>query len=190
MAGRGSLPIVGRTRARYSAGVTTGTSLEAAPLRAPLLLSQSALGTMDGKSDQRVLVAEDDPVIRGLLHRLLSGAGYAVTAVPDGEAAWDAVNRGSVDLLVTDHDMPRLLGLDLIRRLRSFSHRLPIVFMSGSMPWHTTDLKGLLRPGITLEKPFQGAVLIAHVQALLAKASLAFGNRSELSRGSAGLSAR
>ena len=67
----------------------------------------------------RILIAEDEPTFRDLLADILEVAGHAVVAVGDGETALAALERGGFELLLTDQRMPRLGGLELLRRLRA-----------------------------------------------------------------------
>jgi DNA-binding response OmpR family regulator len=112
----------------------------------------------------RVLIADDDTAILTIMEKILISAGYGVGTASDGEAAWDVFRAERFDVLVTDHDMPRLSGLELVRRLRRHEHRVPVVFISGNMPWGETDLIQLLSPGTTLQKPFSGYDLLATVR--------------------------
>ena len=99
---------------------------------------------------------------------MLIHAGYHVTTAEDGMQGWELFCRCNFDLLITDHDMPRLTGLDLTRRVRTDQRDLPVIMISGRMPWEELDLLSLLQPGIALEKPFAFAELNAHVRSLLA----------------------
>jgi len=113
-----------------------------------------------------ILVADDDEDIRKLLTATLGREGYQVSCTKDGEEAWAQLNLSPVDLLITDHDMPVLKGLDLLRRLRRHSLRLPVILMSGYMPWNEVDLD-TLTPGVALPKPFSISVLRERVRELL-----------------------
>jgi DNA-binding response OmpR family regulator len=104
---------------------------------------------------------------------VLWAAGYRVSSAEDGEEGWSALCAGSYDLLITDHDMPRLSGLDLLRRLRAVKFDLPVILISGNMPWAEPDLLGMLQPGLALEKPFSFVGLMATVSSLLSKALIA-----------------
>ena len=53
----------------------------------------------------RILVVEDDVVIRQLNAKVLVGSGYQVAAAEDGAAGWDALHANDFDLLITDHAM-------------------------------------------------------------------------------------
>jgi len=103
---------------------------------------------------RRILVVDDDADMRHLLFHLLRADGYRVLCVEDGEAGWDALCASSFDAMITDHDMPRLSGLGLLRRVRAGSSRLPVILISGAMPWQDRDLGRLLPPGLAIDKPF------------------------------------
>lgn len=115
---------------------------------------------------QHILIADDDETIRNLLDTTLSREGYQVACTKDGEEAWAQLKAGKTDLLITDHDMPRLKGLDLLRRLRLHSLRLPVILISGYMPWAELD-QDSLEPLIPMCKPFSLALLRTRVRELL-----------------------
>ncbi|HEX5011130.1 MAG TPA: response regulator [Planctomycetota bacterium] len=71
----------------------------------------------------RILVAEDDALCRTLLVRMLRDMGHEVTAVLDGEAAWDAFRREPFAVVVTDWMMPECDGIELTRRIRTVRTR-------------------------------------------------------------------
>jgi len=104
--------------------------------------------------------------------RVLHNAGYRISCAEDGEAGWRALCAESFDVLITDHDMPRLTGLDLIRRVRAKSLNVPVILTSAKIPWNERDLARLLPPGKTLEKPFSFAKLLANVRSLVPPATL------------------
>ncbi|MDX2166674.1 MAG: response regulator [Deltaproteobacteria bacterium] len=81
---------------------------------------------------RRVLVVEDSLTVREMERRVLERAGYAVDLAIDGMEGWNALRRGDYDLVLTDIDMPRLTGLELVRRLRADPRlrALPVVIVS------------------------------------------------------------
>lgn len=115
----------------------------------------------------RVLVVDDDAGVLEVVIRMLRSAGYQVCAAGDGEAGWDVFNTHQFDLIITDHDMPRLTGLGLLRRLRTASSSIPVILISGRMPWNEPDLASLLVPGCAIAKPFEMAKLLTDVRELL-----------------------
>jgi diguanylate cyclase (GGDEF)-like protein len=66
----------------------------------------------------KVLVADDDPVTRELLRRILGERGYEVLSVEDGQQAWETYHASAASLVITDWEMPGLNGIELCSRIR------------------------------------------------------------------------
>ena len=74
----------------------------------------------------KILVAEDEIVTRSSLKRQLEKWGHEVVAVEDGERAWAVYGEQPFDVVITDWEMPKVSGVELIQRLRRadrFWHR-------------------------------------------------------------------
>jgi len=117
----------------------------------------------------RILIVDDDPVVRLLLERLLTNAGYAVTTATHGAEALEAALRAErpVDLAITDIRMPHMDGWELGRRLSHHWPGLPILYLSG----FTSELSRF-SPARTpaagfLPKPFDPDELLRRVALLL-----------------------
>jgi two-component system sensor histidine kinase and response regulator WspE len=84
------------------------------------------------KKRKRVLVVDDSPTVRELERKLLDSRGYAVDVAVDGMDGWNAVRTGHYDLVVTDVDMPRLDGIELIKLIRKDTRfqSLPVMIVS------------------------------------------------------------
>ena len=67
----------------------------------------------------RIVLADDDPVLRRLLLGVLDHLGHATEVVGDGEAAWRAIEREPPPLAVLDWTMPVMDGLEVCRRVRA-----------------------------------------------------------------------
>jgi len=67
----------------------------------------------------RILIAGDERITRRSLQRQLEGWGHDVVAAEDGAEAWDRFQAQQFDIVVTDWDMPRMDGRQLIERIRS-----------------------------------------------------------------------
>ena len=140
---------------------------------ARVIPAQSAAPFLPAESNHQtvrshILVADRDAGVRDLLANLLRRAGYRVTCAPDGEAAWVTLCADKSDVLITDHPMPALTGLELIRRVRSGPlSALPCILTSAKMPWKENDLLELLYPGMALAKPFSFIELLTCVRSLL-----------------------
>jgi len=81
---------------------------------------------------KRVLVVDDSLVVRELERKVLDSRGYAVDVAVDGMDGWNAVRTGNYDLVVTDVDMPRLDGIELVTLIRKDSRlkSLPVMIVS------------------------------------------------------------
>ncbi len=79
-----------------------------------------------------VLIADDEAGFRDLIRFALEPLGFRVTAVGDGAEAVAQVATRRFDLVVLDHHMPKLNGLDALRQIRALIPDLPVVVVSGS----------------------------------------------------------
>jgi len=119
----------------------------------------------DGR--RSLVVAVDNEFLRGLLTKRLGQLGYDVRSPEDGEAAWQSLHAEPFDLLITDHKLPRLEGLDLLRRMRSASIQQPAILISGGLGKTSSEMKELLLPGAVLAKPFLFADLLPIIEVFL-----------------------
>jgi excisionase family DNA binding protein len=89
-------------------------------------------GQTDATSERPdVLVVDDDPAVRELLSRALTGAGYRVDLAIDGPSGLVRLGEKAFDLMITDLKMPGLDGLSLIREARRTHPTLPVIIITG-----------------------------------------------------------
>lgn len=100
---------------------------------------------------KKILVADDDDLVRKLLNEFLNSFGYDVHCVSDGEEAMMAIEKDRYSLLITDYEMPRINGIELTKKARNLMPSMPIIGISGL---HTCR-KEFLTAGATIfmEKP-------------------------------------
>ena len=79
----------------------------------------------------RVLIVDDEAALLKICARAVSAGGYHVTTCTDGAHAVQALSEWSFDVVVSDLEMPKLGGLDLLREIRKIDHDLPVVLMTG-----------------------------------------------------------
>jgi len=116
---------------------------------------------------KRILYVDDDPTIRILGARLLSRLGYVVVTAANGAEAWAALNREDFQLLITDHNMPVMTGLELITQARRAGMKLPVVIASGSATAVRDRFSAALRVTACLDKPFGAEALRETVDRVL-----------------------
>ncbi|MGA2788345.1 MAG: response regulator [Verrucomicrobiota bacterium] len=102
----------------------------------------------------RILVVEDEPHIRQLNIGVLIRSGYDVDAAEDGAAAWEALNADSYDLMITDNKMPRLTGIELLKKLYAHRMALPVIMATGESPAEEFTRCPWLQPAAMLLKPY------------------------------------
>jgi two-component system sensor histidine kinase and response regulator WspE len=92
---------------------------------------QRAVGTPT-QARKRVLVVDDSLTVRELERKLLDQHGYEVEAAVDGVEGWKAARTGHFNLVITDVDMPRLDGIELVRLIRNDAKlkSLPVMIVS------------------------------------------------------------
>jgi two-component system OmpR family response regulator len=124
----------------------------------------------------RILIAEDDPVLADGLSRSLRGNGYAVDVVESGEAADSALAAQTYDLIILDLGLPRLSGLEVLRRLRARGVAAPVLILTAADSVEQR-VRGLdLGADDYMAKPFALSELEARVRALTRRAVGATGN--------------
>jgi two-component system, OmpR family, response regulator PhoP len=119
----------------------------------------------------RILVVEDEAALRRQLDAQLRDAGYAVDSAADGEDGFFLGRENPVDLAVVDLGLPKLSGIDVIRRWRDAGRNFPVLILTARGRWQ--DKVEGLNAGADdyLTKPFQAEELLARVNALLRRAA-------------------
>jgi two-component system, chemotaxis family, sensor histidine kinase and response regulator WspE len=81
---------------------------------------------------KKVLVVDDSITVREMERKLLENRGYQVDIAVDGMEGWNAVRTNHYDLVISDIDMPRMNGIELVRQIKNHSrlHSLPVIIMS------------------------------------------------------------
>lgn len=82
-------------------------------------------------STSKILVVDDEEIVRNLLGRTLGGKGYAVETVEDGDAALEKVKKDNFNLLITDLKMPRISGMDVLRELKKVNPYIEVIIITG-----------------------------------------------------------
>ena len=79
----------------------------------------------------KILLAEDDKIMRSMLLDSLEHMGHTVHDAENGEIAWELWQKESYDLLITDINMPKLNGIDLLKKIRTKSTLFPVIVITG-----------------------------------------------------------
>ena len=136
----------------------------------PVATAQSpiAVETQGSSDSSGILLAEDDPIVNKHLAHALQQSGFSVDSACNGEEALAAFDPAKHHILVTDIIMPKLGGVELVRRLRDHFPALPVVLISGYSE-EVSVLQNLPHGHISyLQKPFAVSRLVTAIEGLLA----------------------
>lgn len=117
----------------------------------------------------RILVVEDDPIIRRLLMLLLDHVGHVTLEAIDGTQALSALDNHHFDLVLLDHVMPNRDGLSVLSSLRQDTSKakLPVVMLSAFASEKNQQHAKTLGANDYVVKPFGVTDLTDRIQALL-----------------------
>ena len=119
----------------------------------------------------RILVVEDETALRESLKHDLSAAGHAVDVAADGEEGLYAALEYPLDVAIVDLGLPKISGLDIIRRLRAAGKSYAVLVLTARDSWQD-KVEGLSAGADDyVAKPFHFAELQARLSALLRRAS-------------------
>src|SRR5437762_12157511 len=108
------------------------------------------------KDRLRILTVEDEPAVTHMLALLLGGPGAKITNACDGWTALMKIGAAAepFDVIITDHNMRRMNGLELVRRLRKTEFAGKIIVLSGHLTKENIRAYEELNVDMMLAKPF------------------------------------
>ena len=118
---------------------------------------------------RRALVVDDQFINRTILERQLVPCGISVVLCRSGAEALAALGNGAFDVVITDHDMPEMNGLQLANRIREAGLDVPLVLLSSS-PHSAREGESAQHLAAILQKPILRADLYRHLQAISGEA--------------------
>lgn len=118
----------------------------------------------------KILLVEDDDLVRDMLSQILQRASHTVIAAANGEEATACLQREKPDIMVTDIIMPKKSGITLISEVKNRHPDLEIIAISGGGrldPTGYLDLSESLGASVSFEKPIDNAALLMAIDLLL-----------------------
>jgi DNA-binding response OmpR family regulator len=115
----------------------------------------------------RILVVEDDDDIRRINVEVLIKSGYQVDAAENGSVAWDNLQLNSYDLVITDNEMPKVSGVELLKKLSAAHMALPVIMATGNLPKDEFTRHPEIHPAAMLLKPYSCMEFLETVREVL-----------------------
>lgn len=125
---------------------------------------------MPPKYNVTILVAEDSSSMRSAMAQFLRQAGFArVITVGDGQEALDHLRSKPYDLIISDWDMPKLTGLELLQAVRADENLKALPFLMTTAKQHRKDIEEAIKAEVSdyIVKPFSANVLVDKTLQLL-----------------------
>ncbi|MGE0434849.1 MAG: PAS domain S-box protein [Planctomycetota bacterium] len=159
-----SEPGVGTTMRLYF----PAAEADARPDARPDAVTREPAAAVSRRGTERVLVVEDDVMVRKMVVKTLAHAGYDVESAANGEEVTrlPAAVLSSIRLIVADVVMPGLSGPAMALRLRDLGHDIPVIFTSGYAEAGLLAVNGV-RPASVIQKPYEPAVLLTAIRQVL-----------------------
>lgn len=122
-------------------------------------------------SKKRILVVEDEESLLKLESILLTSKGYEVRAVPNGQAALDAIAEEKPDLVLLDIMLPEIDGFEVCRRIKSdaATRHIPVVMLTAKKTREDMAKGEKVGADWYITKPFKSAMVIETIQRFLVK---------------------
>lgn len=121
------------------------------------------------RAAKRILIVDDDPLVRRTVRTVLESQGYHCSEVEHGGAALHWLEREKVDLVISDSHMPVLGGLEFLRTLlKRAENRIPVIILSGTLDLHERKKAVQYGAYAVLEKPCNFRELVLTVSQAVA----------------------
>ena len=117
----------------------------------------------------RILVVDDEEVVRNLLQRTLTESGYNVTTAPDGEEALSVVSQGEVDVVLLDIKMPGMSGIEVLGKLTTDWPDICVIVVTAVVDTQTAIEALKMEAYDYITKPFNRDNIVRKVQEAIEK---------------------
>lgn len=112
--------------------------------------------------NMRVLVVDDFSTMRRIIKNILRQIGFAnIAEADDGTTAWEMLNKDKVDFIISDWNMPRMTGIELLRKVRASEEYGDLPFLMVTAEAHQENILEAVQAGVSnyIVKPFTAEVM-------------------------------
>ena len=120
---------------------------------------------------KKILVVDDEPTILELIEYNLESNDYQVTTATDGQMALDKANSNKFDLMLLDQMLPKLSGIEVLKKMREAGNLMPVIFLT-ALDSEDSKIEGLISGADDyVTKPFSIKELLARIEVVLRRTS-------------------
>lgn len=120
---------------------------------------------------KKILVVDDEPTILELIEYNLESNDYQVTTATDGQMAFDKVTDNTFDLMLLDQMLPKLSGIEVLKKMRKSGNLTPVIFLT-AVDSEDNKIEGLISGADDyITKPFSIKELLARIKVVLRRTS-------------------
>lgn len=118
---------------------------------------------------RKILVVDDEDILRMLITDTLEVDGYEIEEAEDGEEGYEKISGNDYDLIILDYMMPILTGMGVLQKIKPLGLNIPIIMLTAKAQQADRDLAHENGAGYFMAKPFSPAELLALVNQILIK---------------------
>jgi len=118
-------------------------------------------------SKVKILIAEDEKVMREMLVDYLSMFDYEIDQAENGKVAWEKWNQAKYNLVVSDINMPEMSGIDLLKNIKTADNTFPVILITGVTIEKARKSAEDYKADAFLSKPFKIKELLATIEEVL-----------------------
>lgn len=120
---------------------------------------------------KKILVVDDEPTILELIEYNLESNDYQVSTANEGQMALDKANTGKFDLILLDQMLPKLSGIEVLKKMRKAGNLTPVIFLT-AVDSEDNKIEGLISGADDyITKPFSIKELLARIEVVLRRTS-------------------
>lgn len=120
----------------------------------------------------KLLVADDEPIIRDQLRSMGETLGFEVHTAEDGEEAWEIFKAVWPDLAILDIHMPRMNGIMLMNKIKEASENSLVILITGYLHYKRVVKENQIKPDGFIIKPFSLETIVSEVEKLVTEYGL------------------
>lgn len=124
-------------------------------------------GDLEKMSAKKILIVDDEEILRMLITDTLEFEGYEIDEAGDGQEGYDKIVKESYDLVILDYMMPLMTGMEVLEKIQPHKLNVPIIMLTAKAQQEDREMAQNLGANYYMSKPFSPADLVKLVNQIL-----------------------